>query len=349
MTIDDFLVSPNITILEAMEVINKNAKGIVFISNANRLVGTVTDGDIRRYILKKGDLSDRVMKITNCNTVWLGIETEQQATQIMSRNSISAVPILNCNKEIVRIYFADGEMVGNEEKNAILNVPLVIMAGGKGTRLKPFTDILPKPLIPIGDKTITEYIIDKFSCYGCSDVYMIVNYKKDFIKAYFQDSNYKDIIKFIDEINFLGTGGGLKLLEGQLNKSFFMSNCDILIEADYKKILEYHNENHNLITLVCAKKEFKIPYGTVNIDETNSIIGLAEKPSYSYLVNTGFYVIQPEILKIIPMDTFIHITEIIENCIKEKIKVGAYIIEEDDWMDMGQFDEMEKMKQKLGV
>lgn len=349
MSIDNFLVSPDITILEAMEVINRNAKGIVFIGNSNRLLGTVTDGDIRRYILKKGDLSDRVIKIANCNTVWLGVDAEQQFAQIMSQNSISAVPVLNSNKEILRIYFADGEMAGCGEKNVVLDVPLVIMAGGKGTRLKPFTDILPKPLIPIGDKTITEYIVDKFVCYGCSDVYMIVNYKKDFIKAYFQDSNYRDIIKFVDEINFLGTGGGLKLLEGQLNKSFFMSNCDILIDADYRKILEYHNNNHNMITLVCAKKEFKIPYGTVSIDGTNSITGLAEKPAYSYLVNTGFYVIQPEILKIIPMDTFIHITEIIEMCIKENIKVGAYIIEEDAWMDMGQFDEMEKMKQKLGV
>ena len=178
---------------------------------------------------------------------------------------------------------------------------------------------------------------------------MIVNYKKEFIKAYFQDSSYKDIIKFVDEKAFLGTGGGLRLMEGVINGTFFMSNCDILVNADYAEILAYHHREGNLITLVCARKEFSIPYGTITVSNNNCVTGLLEKPSNIYLINTGFYVIEPELLSRIPRDTFIHITEIIEMCIKEQGKVGTYIINDTDWMDMGQFDEMEKMKQKLGI
>lgn len=349
MSVDDFVIDPSITILEAMRRINENANGIVFVCNNNKLIGAVTDGDVRRYILEEGDLSLNIMQIANCNVVWLGIKEEEQAVQTMRQKSISAIPILNSLKEIIKIYFSNGNVIISERKNSILNIPLVIMAGGKGTRLKPYTDILPKPLIPIGDKTITEHIMDQFLKYGCSEIYMIVNYKKDFIKAYFKDGHYKKDISFVDEMAFRGTGGGLKLLEGKICSTFFMSNCDILINVDYSEILRCHREKENLVTLVCAKKKFSIPYGTININSDDEVISLVEKPSNTYLINTGVYVIEPELLSKIPEDTYIHITEIIEKCIWEKEKIGTYIIEDDDWMDMGQFDEMEKMKEKLKI
>lgn len=349
MSVDDFVIDPSITILEAMRRINENASGIVFVCNNNKLIGAVTDGDVRRYILEEGDLSLNIMQIANCNVVWLGIKEEEQAVQTMRQKSISAIPILNSLKEIIKIYFSNGNVIISERKNSILNIPLVIMAGGKGTRLKPYTDILPKPLIPIGDKTITEHIMDQFLKYGCSEIYMIVNYKKDFIKAYFKDGHYKKDISFVDEMAFRGTGGGLKLLEGKICSTFFMSNCDILINVDYSEILRCHREKENLVTLVCAKKKFSIPYGTININSDDEVISLVEKPSNTYLINTGVYVIEPELLSKIPEDTYIHITEIIEKCIWEKEKIGTYIIEDDDWMDMGQFDEMEKMKEKLKI
>lgn len=349
MNIYDFIVASDKEILEVMEKIEKNAKGIIFVCEEGRLVGTVTDGDIRRYILRKGKLSQKVIKIVNYDAVWLGKKDEEQAMQIMHQRSISAVPVLNTDKEIIKIYFLNGDVAVNESKYSLLNVPVVIMAGGKGTRLKPYTDILPKPLIPIGSKTITEHIVDRFVKYGCSDVYMIVNYKKEFIKAYFRDSIYKNRIKFVDEKIFGGTGGGLKLLEGKIKTNFFMSNCDILVNADYSDILKYHQNHRYLITMVCAKKRFCIPYGAIDTNSSGDVVGVTEKPSNVYLINTGFYVIDPEILKEIPENQFIHITEIIGCCISHNLPIGAYIIEDEDWMDMGQFDEMEKMKEKLGV
>lgn len=349
MSINDFVIDPSVSILEAMRKINENANGIAFVCENNKLIGAVTDGDVRRYILRKGDLALNVMEISNCNAVWLEKKDEEQAVQTMRLKSISAIPILNSSKEIVKIYFSNGNVVVNERKNSMLNIPVVIMAGGKGTRLKPYTDILPKPLIPIGDKTITEHIMDRFLEYGCSEIYMIVNYKKDFIKAYFKDGHYNKEIKFVDEMTFRGTGGGLKLLEGRIDSTFFMSNCDILINADYSEILQCHRKKRNIVTLVCAKKKFNIPYGTINVNDNNEVVNLVEKPSNTYLINTGVYVIEPELLSKIPENVFIHITEIIEECIREKARIGTYIIEDDDWMDMGQFDEMEKMKGKLGV
>ena len=223
------------------------------------------------------------------------------------------------------------------------------MAGGKGTRLYPYTQILPKPLIPIGEKTITEHIMSRFKEYGCSHFDMIVNYKKHFIKSYFLDNENTVDVDFIEETEFLGTGGGLRLLEGKYQSTIFMTNCDILIEEDYAKILEYHKKNNNIITMVCAEKNMLIPYGTVEISETGQALALKEKPRLSFITNTGFYVIEPEFLNMIPENTFIHITDIIQNCIDTGKKVGVYKILEEKWLDMGQMEEMERMRQKLNI
>ena len=221
------------------------------------------------------------------------------------------------------------------------------MAGGKGSRLKPYTDILPKPLIPINNITITEHIINHFAEYGCNNIYMVVNYKKEFIKAYFSDENEDGNIKFVDEENFGGTGGGLKLLPDEvLCSTFFMTNCDVLIEADYEKILEQHIKQKNIITMICAKKEIVIPYGTVEI-KGNSVVALNEKPKLSYLVNTGMYIIEPKFVNMIPKDAFIHITDIIDQCINNGERVGTYSINDNQWMDMGQLEELQKMKERM--
>lgn len=349
MEISNFLVSPDVTILEAMQVINENTKGIVFVTKSDHLIGTVTDGDIRRYIIKGGDISASIGNIANHNTIWLESKSEDIVYQTMKDNSVSAIPILDSGKRVIKIYFSDGSCITMKDVNRPMHIPMVIMAGGKGSRLKPYTDIMPKPLIPIGNKTITERIIDNFLKYSDSFIYMIVNYRKEFIKAYFRDGDYKDKIRFIDEEKFLGTGGGLKLLEGKIQTTFFLSNCDILINADYTSILEYHLEAGNCITMVCAKKCFNIPYGTVDIDQKNRVVNFVEKPSHIYYVNTGFYIIEPNVLKVIPKDTYIHVTDIITDLMNKGEKIGTYIIGENEWMDMGQFDELNKMKQNLKV
>ena len=352
MDISRYIVEENTSIMDTMKQINSGARGIAFVCRGTRLCGVVTDGDIRRHILRGGNLERQVCEIAKSDPVCLTADQAGEAGEVMRRRSITAVPVVNEKNEIVEIRFWRDEFRGSEEKSRSvqkrsLHIPLVIMAGGKGTRLRPYTDILPKPLIPVGDKTITEHIMDRFAVYDCDRVMMIVNYKKDFIKAYYADSEIRRDITFVEEEEYLGTGGGLRLLSGRVEDTFFMSNCDILIDADYADILDYHKQSGNIITMVCAEKKFEIPYGTVLLDQNNRIVALEEKPKFDYRVNTGFYVIEPAFLERIPHNTFIHITDIIENCIADGDRVGCFLIPEEAWMDMGQFDELEKMKEQM--
>lgn len=344
MNLKDFIVSENNSIIEVMKVIDNNTKGIAFICKDRKLLAVVTDGDIRRFILKNGDLKITIKNIANYNPKYITNEELIDYNHFMKEHFITALPVINKKQVLISIRFLyDNKALKNND----LNVPVVIMAGGKGTRLYPYTQILPKPLIPIGDKTITELIMEHFEAFGCNHFDMIINYKKNFIKSFFIDNEVKRDVDFIEEIDFLGTGGGLKLLEGKYHDSFFVTNCDIIIEEDYSEIIKYHKEKRNIITVVSATKNVTIPYGTIDISEAGQVLKINEKPSFTFLTNTGLYVIEPRFLEIIPQDTFIHITDIIQECVNKGENVGIYPISENSWMDMGQLEELDKMRERL--
>mgnify|MGYP003586612908 CR=1 FL=1 len=345
MNVDSYIVAPTNTVLEVMDTINNGAKGIAYICDNNVVKAAVSDGDIRRFILQNGDLNRPIIEIANLQFRFLTNATSEYARSYMQENGITSVPIVDENRKIKSIVFLKGEQ---SYKKTCLDVPVVIMAGGKGTRLLPYTQVLPKPLIPIGEKTITEHIMDRFGLFGCIDFYLIVNYKRNLMKAYFQDNDYEQNINFVDEYEFLGTGGGLKLLSGRINRTFFMTNCDVIIEYDYADVLNYHKKQKNLLTMICAVKQINIPYGTVSLDEGGNIMSMQEKPTVSMVTNTGFYVIEPEFLNYIPNDTFIHITDVIQKCIDGGLKIGAYTVSERAWLDMGEAHELDKMKIRLG-
>lgn len=350
MQLQNYIVTEETPIIEVMKKINKNASGNAFICKEKVLLAAVSDGDIRRSIMDNVDKMTPIGQIANYNPFYLSVNEKASAMDFMREKVITALPIVDDNKRIVDIKFL---LKDTMVENVSLNMPLVIMAGGKGTRLKPYTDILPKPLIPIGDKTITEHIMDFFAQYGCKKIYMIVNYKKNFIKSYFidNDSNVdlKRDISFIDEEQFLGTGGGLSLLSHTMKEPFFLTNCDIIVKTDYAKILVEHVKKNNIITIVCAKKKIIVPYGTVEIDEKGYIKEFKEKPTFNFHTSTGLYLINPEFLSKIEPNTFLPITDIIQKCIEEGEKVGTYMVEEEDWMDMGQLEELEKMKEKMKI
>lgn len=345
LNINDFIVSEKDSVIDVMKIIDNNGKGIAFICEEKKLLAVVTDGDIRRYILQNGNLNESICKIANYSPKYVMNDVSADYISYMKDLSITALPIVNKRKKIISIRFLyDNRIIKNTE----MNVPVAIMAGGKGTRLYPYTQILPKPLIPIGDNTITELIMDHFEAYGCKHFDMIVNYKKNFIKSFFLDNEHKRDVDFIEEMQFLGTGGGLKLLEGRYQDTFFVTNCDIIIEEDYSEIMNYHKNEGNIITVVSAMKNVTIPYGTIEVSKNGQMVKLNEKPSYSFLTNTGLYVVEPRFLDKIPKDTFIHITDIIQDCINKGEKVGIYPISEHAWMDMGQLEELEKMRERLG-
>lgn len=243
MEIKDFLIDEESTMIEAMHQLDRVAKKVLFVLQNGKFTAAITDGDIRRWILKKGNLDARVKDIANYNPKFLGLKDKAIAREYMRKHSIESLPIVDEKMNIISIISWNDEEYGNDRT---LNIPVVIMAGGLGTRLYPFTKILPKPLIPIGEIPIAEHIINRFYKYGCNK-FLVVNHKKNMIKAYFNEIEKNYSVIYIDEDKPLGTGGGLGFLKGKIQTTFILSNCDILIDEDYEKIYNYHKKEKILL------------------------------------------------------------------------------------------------------
>jgi dTDP-glucose pyrophosphorylase len=342
--VTDFLIDEESTMLEAMELLDKVAKKVLFVVRDGQFIAAITDGDIRRWILKKGKLEANVKEIANYNPKYMYEKDKAKARDYMRRHSIEAVPIVDENHDIVSVVLWNDEKV---ESKKTLNIPVVIMAGGLGTRLYPYTKILPKPLIPIGEIPIAEHIINRFNRYGSSEFFLIVNHKKNMIKAYFNEIEKNYEVTHVDEDKPLGTGGGISLLKGKICTSFILTNCDILIEADYEKIYKFHKKEKNLITMVCSLKHIKIPYGVIEISENGEIESMKEKPELSFFTNTGMYIVESNVIEELENDLMIGFPDIIEKYRKAGEKIGVYPISENSWLDMGQLDEMEEMRRRL--
>lgn len=330
----------------ALEQLGKIAvKVLLVVNDGGIFVGTITDGDVRRAILAGASLETKVLGIANYSPIFLRYDDEATARKIMQEKEISALPLLNQEKKIQKVY-----VIGNsnpKEYTEKLDVPVVIMAGGLGTRLYPYTKILPKPLIPVADIPISERIIQSFQKIGCEEFHMIVNYKRNMIKAYFNDMDHGYDIRFWDEETPLGTGGGLCLLRDCISDTFVLTNCDVLILDDVRRIIKHHKEEKHKITMVCSLKKFTIPYGIVNFSEGGEISSFEEKPQLSFFTNTGYYILEPDIFNYISHDEKIGMPDIIDRMRKNGLKVGIYPISENAWLDMGQFDSMESMERRL--
>ncbi len=347
-----FIGDMSMNIIDVMEKIDKNTSGSLFIEDEHgRLCGCITDGDIRRWILKDGNLKSSVCMVMNKKPKYLFADESGRAKAFMDQEFITSLPIIDSNRHIVDICILNrNEIVKTENKcNEIANVPVVIMAGGRGTRLYPYTKILPKPLIPIGDTPIIERIIECFCRYDIMNYYITVNYKKGMIKSYFSDLNPVYDIKYVEETKPLGTCGSIRLINEKFEKPIFITNCDSIILTDYAEIYKYHKSSENLITIVSALKNIIIPYGVISSGENGLVKSLEEKPKLTYFINTGMYVINPEVIKFIPQDTMFHMTQLVEKVMDNGGKVGMYPVSEDSFLDMGQFDEMKRMEEKLNV
>ena len=325
--------------------IEEGAEKIIFVTEeGKKLFGVCTDGDIRRWILATRKLEGKINEFCNKNPLFISRDYNiAEVKQIMLEKKIEALPVINNKKEIIDVLIWDNVFSGKISKEIKkLDVPAVIMAGGKGSRLDPFTRILPKPLIPIGDKPVIEIIIDKFLEYGIKDFYISVNHKSRMIKAYFEELDIKYRINFIEETTPLGTAGSLKLLAGKIEGSFFVSNCDILIESDYSEILRYHLENENDITLVASIKHYNIPYGICEIEDDGTLLRIQEKPEYNFLVNTGMYLLKSKVLHFIPDKKFFHITNLIAEVKNHGGKIGIFPISDKSWINVGEWEEFQK-------
>lgn len=348
MDINKYLISDDTPISEAIRRIDEGKRKIVFCVHDKQLTGSFTDGDMRRYILRDGDMHKPVSQAMNKAPISLTFLQEREARVFIEQNLMVALPIVNEKHEVVKIYFRD-ELGDSVRKVLPENIPLVIMAGGKGTRLYPYTQILPKPLIPIGDMPIMDHIIARFGNYGVRDIYMVLNHKRNMIKAYYNETKLPYKITYIEEEAFLGTGGGLSLLKGKLHSTFFVSNCDCLLDADYMCMYEYHKKHNNAITMIVATKSMTVPYGVVGLSTDGAIETVVEKPEYDFLVNTGIYLIEPFVIDMLSENKKIDLPDIVKQLMSQGFQVGGYPITEKSWLDMGQFAEMQNMLKELDI
>ena len=334
-------VKPGLSLLEAFKLMDALDKKLLIVLDNDIFRGLLSAGDIQRAIInnkplttKVGDILRKEIRIASPSDDFSMIK------QMMLDFRMELCPVVNDKKEIVNVYFWEDVFL---EKNAPpvtkFNIPVVIMAGGFGSRLKPLTNVLPKPLIPIGEKTIIEEIFDRFGNYGCNDFYISVNYKSELIEFYLKHQNLEVNLNFFKEDKPMGTAGSLSLLKGRINKTFFVSNCDILIEQDYAEILSYHKQQENDITVVAALKSYPIAYGTLETGEGGKLVGLTEKPELTFKINSGMYILEPHVLEDIPEGEFFHITHLIELVSQKGGNIGVFPISEKSWKDIGTWDE----------
>jgi len=347
MKIDKIIIEPTAHIRDALKKINDAGKKCLLVCSEGKFLGTLSDGDIRKALLKNMGMEKEIESLFNKNSYSL-IDKEYSQSEIKKiflKKKFDIIPVLNkkgCPIKIIEW----SDVFDKKRIHETIDLPVVIMAGGKGTRLKPFTNVLPKPLIPLNERTVIEQIIEGFTSSGVEDFYMTINYKGKILKAFFEELDPSYSMQFVEESKPLGTAGSLSKLKGVLNKTFIVANCDVIIDIDHNDLVNFHKSNDCVITLVASTKEIIIPYGSCEIGKDGYLQKISEKPRLDYLINTGLYVLDPSVLDLIPEDTFFHITDLI-NLVKKDKKVGVFPIDDSAWVDIGQWEEYRNAVKRL--
>ncbi|WP_052597846.1 nucleotidyltransferase family protein [Aureispira sp. CCB-QB1] len=333
----------NATILEALLKMDSIDRKLLIITEDNKFKSLLSIGDIQRAIIKGGELNVCVSQVLRTS---VKVSKEGESIESIKQNMLELrcefIPLVNKDNELIDVYFWEDLIAEQKQIKKELNVPVVIMAGGQGTRLKPLTNIIPKPLVPIGERAIMELIINSFNSLGCMEFYCSVNYKAKMIEQYFSELDRNYTIEYFQEAFPLGTAGSLSMLKGKINSSFFVSNCDILIDQDYTEIYTFHKKHNYELTIVAALKNYKIPYGILEVSENGKLEAVKEKPDLTFFVNTGMYILEPHLLQEIPSKKYFDITDLFEKIKQRNGKIGVFPISEGAWMDIGNWDEYSK-------
>jgi dTDP-glucose pyrophosphorylase len=339
--IEHITIDVSETILYSLKKMDSEGVKSLFVFTKKEFTSLLTIGDIQRAIIQNVDLNSQVGNIIEKKKKYAN-EGNDLETIKKKMHSLRAefMPVVSDNGELLDVY-SWKELFGTKNKfqRKLIDIPVVIMAGGKGSRLKPLTNVIPKPLIPLNEKTIIEIILDQFHEIGCSKFYLSVNYKYEILKYYIDNLEKSYDIEFFKEDKPLGTIGSVSLLRDTLKTPFFVTNCDIIIDQDYRDVFDYHIENKNEITIVSALKSHKIPYGVVKAGENGILTELSEKPDYTYMINTGVYILNSELISKIPENTFFHITQLIDDVKKVGGRVGSFPVSEKSWTDIGDWNE----------
>jgi dTDP-glucose pyrophosphorylase/glutaredoxin len=337
-SIESYCIESDATIKEAMKVIDKNLTGGALVVNENNeLVGTITDGDIRRAILRGLNINEGIEGAYFKNFKFVTEQhSKKKAKEYMLKNKIRQVPVIDKNKKLTDLYFLDDIISYDKKENYVF-----ILAGGLGTRLMPLTETVPKPMLKVGDKPILELIIEQFKEYGYINFIISLNYKGEIIEEYFKDGKDFDVnIEYVTETKKLGTAGSIALVKEKFTKPFIVINGDILTGIDFDKFLNHHMKSNFDITVGVRNYEINVPYGVLVTD--NMIIeSLEEKPTYKFHINGGVYAVNPEVIEYIKENEIYNMTDLIEDTMDDKKKSGIYEITE-YWTDIGHIDDYRK-------
>lgn len=331
------VVTRHQTLLDTMKIIDESSlQFAVVVDEEQHLLGTVTDGDIRRGILRGKGLEVPITSIMNSNpTSAKRGQKQYKYKQLMKSKMLKQLPIVDENNRIYDILFMDNLGISTN-KNTV-----VLMLGGLGTRLRPLTNDIPKPMLRVGNKPILETIIEGFKQYGYSHFIFSVNYKKEIIQDYFQNGEAFDItIEYVEEDKRMGTAGALSLIRNRPTEPFFVMNGDLLTQINFDQLMQFHIEHQSIATMCVREYEYQIPYGVIETAGTDLVM-IKEKPIHRSFVNAGIYVLNPEVFEYIPRNEFYDMPTLFEQLMEKERKASVFPIRE-YWLDIGQVDEFER-------
>ena len=339
--IQGLIISTDVTIIDALKQMDRVKKKILFVFDGERFQTILTIGDIQRAIIAGKGLGEELRTVSTSEKIYAAPGESVNSLRVkMAKLRTDYMPVVDEAGELVDVILWKDIMqteAGPQREN--IDLPVVIMAGGLGTRLRPITNVIPKPLIPIGDKTILEAIMDQFLEIGCHEFYISVNYKYEILQYYLDQLPRHYEIEYIREDQPLGTIGSVRLLKGRIDSPFFVTNCDNMINQDYRDVYEYHVRNRNDITMLTALKSYAIPYGVIETTTGGVLTGIQEKPEIAYQINTGVYILNPEVIDEIPENEFFHITHLMEKVRQKGGRVGCFPVSDGSWTDIGEWDQ----------
>ncbi len=338
--ITKYCISPDSSLIDCMNTIDHCAVGIALaVESDDKLIGTVSDGDLRRALLKGFSLESPIRPHINrnCFTVSSSV-SRSDVLDIMQARKFEQVPIIDDGKKVVGLHVLH-DLIGNYSRPNCA----VIMAGGKGTRLRPLTEQLPKPMLKVAGRPILERIILHFISYGIDRIYLAVNYMSHIIEDYFEDgSRYGCSIQYLREDEPLGSGGALSLLPEQSQHPILVMNGDLIVNINFSEMIEFHKRNDFYATMGVYGYTHEVPFGCAKI-QNGRIIELVEKPVLQKTINAGIYVLSPEAVSSVPKDTFFPITHLFDESIKNNIPCGAFEIE-NEWLDIGRPQQLKQAR-----
>lgn len=341
--IKELKLDANASLLDALLKMDSINRKLLIVMEKGHFHSLLSIGDIQRAIIRGIDTKANLrVALRESITYAHPAEDIVSIKEKMLELRCEFMPVVDSNNELLDVHFWEDLIAEGEKVEKEMVCPVVIMAGGKGTRLKPITNIIPKPLIPVGEKAIIEVIINSFHKYGCHQFYCSVNYKARMIEQHFEDLNPNYSMAYFQEEFPMGTAGSLSMLKDKIDQTFFVSNCDILIDQDYTEIYDFHKAHNYELTIVAALKNYKIPYGILDVSKNGKLEDIKEKPDLTFFVNTGMYILEPNLLHEIPENEFFDITELFERIRERGGRIGVFPVSEGAWMDIGNWQEYNK-------